>query len=66
MSCIEPDTNSADEVGFLQSSALHRLMDLAVRVSEDPVGRAWVDPEMHRQMKCAIRAIERTCGLANS
>ncbi len=66
MSCIEPDTNPSDDVGFLQTSALHRLVDLAALVSEDPVSRAWVDVEIFRQMKCVLRSIERNCGFADS
>ncbi len=62
-SCIEPDTNPADDVGFLQTAILHRAVDLAVRVSDDPVGRACVDPEIYRQTMCAMRCIARNCGL---
>ena len=64
MSCIEPDTNSADDIGDLQTTVLFRAMDLAVRVSEDPIGRSCIDPEIHRQTLCAMRAIARSCGFA--
>lgn len=66
MSCIESDRNSTDDVGNLQASALHTLMDLAELVSQDCVSQIAVDPEMHRQMKTAIRSIERNCGFANT
>lgn len=62
MSCIEPDTNPDDDIGGLQAMVLHRATDLAQRVSEDPVDRSRVDPEMHRQTMCAMRAIARNCG----
>ena len=62
MNCVEPDTNTEDDIGDLQVTVLHRATDLAVRVSEDPTGRAWVDPEIYRQTMCAMRAIARTCG----
>ncbi len=62
MSCIEPDRNSADMVGDLQATVLHRAHDLAVLLSEDPVMRACADPEFHRQTMCAMRAIARNCG----
>ncbi len=63
MNCIEPDTNAADDIGDLQIIVLHRAIDLAVRISEDPIGRAWVDPEIYRQTMCAMRSIARNCGL---
>ncbi len=65
MNGLDLDVN-ADDIGFLQTLVLHRLADLAAIVAEDPLGRTAVDPDIHRQIKCMVRSIERNCGLATT